>query len=67
LGISIVGGRQDENDRKLQGIFIKHVLESSPAGQTGLLKTGDQILEVPPFVFLIIHVILAHYVALSLI
>lgn len=46
LGISIVGGRQDENDQKLQGIFIKHVLESSPAGQTGLLKTGDQILEV---------------------
>ena len=46
LGISIVGGRQDDNDQKLQGIFIKHVLESSPAGQTGLLKTGDQILEV---------------------
>uniref|UniRef100_A0A7M5XCZ7 Multiple PDZ domain protein n=1 Tax=Clytia hemisphaerica TaxID=252671 RepID=A0A7M5XCZ7_9CNID len=46
LGISIVGGRQDDNDQKLQGIFIKHVLESSPAGQNGLLKTGDQILEV---------------------
>ena len=46
LGISIVGGRQEEDDQKLQGIFIKHVLESSPAGQTGLLKTGDQILEV---------------------
>ena len=51
LGISIVGGRQDEDDQKLQGIFIKHVLESSPAGQTGLLKTGDQILEVHTLFF----------------
>ena len=46
LGISIVGGRQVENDQKLKGIFIKHVLETTPAGKSGLLKTGDQILEV---------------------
>ena len=46
LGISIVGGRADEADKKLHGIFIKHVLDVSPAGQSGLLKTGDQILEV---------------------
>ena len=46
LGISIVGGRQDESEQKLPGIFIKHVLETSPAGKSGFLKTGDQILEV---------------------
>lgn len=46
LGISIVGGRTDEVDKKLHGIFIKHVLDASPAGQSGLLRTGDQILEV---------------------
>ena len=50
LGISIVGGRQDENDQKLKGIFIKHVLETTPAGKSGLLKTGDQILEVRYFI-----------------
>ena len=49
LGISIVGGRQDENDQKLKGIFIKHVLETTPAGKSGFLKTGDQILEVRYF------------------
>ena len=46
LGISIVGGRQDENGQKLHGIYIKHVLETSPAGIAGSLVTGDQILEV---------------------
>ncbi|PIK51095.1 putative multiple PDZ domain protein-like [Apostichopus japonicus] len=30
----------------IDGIFIKHVLEDSPAGKTGDLKTGDRILEV---------------------
>lgn len=49
LGISIIGGRHDENDDMLKGIYIKHVLETSPAGQTGLLRTGDQILEVRVF------------------
>ncbi|QQP49023.1 Multiple PDZ domain proteinlike, partial [Caligus rogercresseyi] len=30
----------------VSGIFIKNVLEGSPAGQTGQLCTGDRILEV---------------------
>ena len=42
LGISIVGGK---SPRGLMGIFIRHVLETSPAGRLGTLKTGDQILE----------------------
>ncbi|XP_077869202.1 multiple PDZ domain protein-like [Saccoglossus kowalevskii] len=45
LGISIVGGRVGEG-HIAQGIFIKHVLEDSPAGKNGTLKTGDRILEV---------------------
>ena len=46
FGISIVGGRQDQSEDKLHRIYIKHILEASPAGQSGLLKAGDQILEV---------------------
>ncbi|XP_061191838.1 multiple PDZ domain protein-like isoform X8 [Saccostrea echinata] len=50
LGISIVGGRVDmfnvQTEQIISGIFIKHVLEDSPAGQNGTLKTGDRILEV---------------------
>ncbi len=47
LGISIVGGRvQEGEEHKLKGIYIKHVLETSPAGKSGILKTGDQILQV---------------------
>lgn len=50
LGISIVGGRQQEgDDPRFKGIFIKHVLETCPAGKSGLLKTGDQILKVQHF------------------
>lgn len=30
----------------ISGIFIKHVLENSPAGVNGTLKTGDRILAV---------------------
>ena len=37
---------QDENDGFLSGIFIKNVLENSPAGKSGKLKTGDRIIEV---------------------
>ena len=46
------GGRVDlfhasaESQKAISGIFIKHVLESSPAGRNGTLKTGDRILEV---------------------
>ncbi|XP_065922560.1 multiple PDZ domain protein isoform X9 [Magallana gigas] len=50
LGISIVGGRVDmfniQTEHIISGIFIKHVLEDSPAGRNGTLKTGDRILEV---------------------
>ncbi|XP_015270716.1 PREDICTED: inaD-like protein [Gekko japonicus] len=50
LGISIVGGhtviKRLKNGEQLKGIFIKQVLEDSPAGRTKALKTGDKILEV---------------------
>ncbi|XP_036610001.1 inaD-like protein [Trichosurus vulpecula] len=50
LGISIVGGqtviKRLKNGEELKGIFIKQVLDDSPAGKTKALKTGDKILEV---------------------
>ncbi|XP_045147714.1 inaD-like protein isoform X2 [Echinops telfairi] len=50
LGISIVGGqtviKRLKNGEELKGIFIKQVLEDSPAGKANALKTGDKILEV---------------------
>ncbi|KAK2543198.1 Inadl isoform A [Columba livia] len=50
LGISIVGGqtviKRLKNGEELKGIFIKQVLEDSPAGRTKALKTGDKIIEV---------------------
>ncbi|XP_078263402.1 inaD-like protein isoform X5 [Rhinoraja longicauda] len=50
LGISIVGGntviKRLKNGEELRGIFIKHVLEESPAGRSNALKTGDKIIEV---------------------
>ncbi|XP_073400732.1 inaD-like protein isoform X5 [Dendrobates tinctorius] len=50
LGISIVGGqtiiKRLKNGEELKGIFIKQVLDDSPAGRTKALKTGDKILEV---------------------
>nr|XP_045004838.1 inaD-like protein isoform X3 [Jaculus jaculus] len=50
LGISIVGGqtviKRLKNGEELKGIFIKQVLEDSPAGKNNALKTGDKILEV---------------------
>ncbi|KAM6364218.1 multiple PDZ domain protein isoform 10-T10 [Pluvialis apricaria] len=49
LGISIVGGRgmgsRLSNGEMMRGIFIKHILEDSPAGKNGTLKTGDRIVE----------------------
>ncbi|XP_071953522.1 multiple PDZ domain protein-like isoform X2 [Antedon mediterranea] len=42
LGISIIGGRTAEQ----QGIYIKHILDGSPAGRNGSLQTGDRILQV---------------------
>ncbi|XP_022779810.1 multiple PDZ domain protein-like isoform X3 [Stylophora pistillata] len=46
LGISIIGGKAGPQGLGLKGIFIRHVLESSPAARLGTLATGDQILEV---------------------
>ncbi|XP_023401034.2 multiple PDZ domain protein isoform X1 [Loxodonta africana] len=50
LGISIVGGRgmgsRLSNGEVMRGIFVKHVLEDSPAGKNGTLKPGDRIVEV---------------------
>ncbi|XP_041419824.1 multiple PDZ domain protein isoform X11 [Xenopus laevis] len=50
LGISIVGGRgmgsRLSNGEVMRGIFIKHILEDSPAGKNGTFKTGDRIVEV---------------------
>uniref|UniRef100_A0A3B4FGE7 Multiple PDZ domain crumbs cell polarity complex component n=1 Tax=Pundamilia nyererei TaxID=303518 RepID=A0A3B4FGE7_9CICH len=52
LGISIVGGRgmgsRLSSGEVMRGIFIKHILEDSPAGQNGTLKTGDRIVEASP-------------------
>ena len=62
VGISIVGGKLDVfggtagsmsseivTENFISGIFIKHVLENSPAGLNGTLKTGDRILKVNSF------------------
>ncbi|XP_041076889.1 multiple PDZ domain protein isoform X3 [Polyodon spathula] len=50
LGISIVGGRgmgsRLSNGEVMRGIFIKHILEDSPAGRNGTLKTGDMVVQV---------------------
>ncbi|GAA6099914.1 multiple PDZ domain protein isoform X10 [Tachysurus ichikawai] len=50
LGISIVGGRgmgsRLNNGEVMRGIFIKHILEDSPAGHNRTLKTGDRIVQV---------------------
>ncbi|XP_069908170.1 multiple PDZ domain protein isoform X17 [Oryctolagus cuniculus] len=52
LGISIVGGRgmgsRLSNGEVMRGIFIKHVLEDSPAGKNGTLRPGDRIVEKAP-------------------
>lgn len=38
--------QQDKQSSFISGIFIKHVLENSPAGVNGTLHTGDRILAV---------------------
>lgn len=43
------GGRVDMfnvHEHAISGIFIKHVLDDSPAKANACLKTGDRILEV---------------------
>ena len=39
-------GSRLSNGEVMRGIFIKHVLEDSPAGKNGTLKPGDRIIEV---------------------
>lgn len=39
-------GSRLSNGEVMRGIFIKHILEDSPAGHNGTLKTGDRILQV---------------------
>ena len=50
MNVLNTGGRIDmfhvQQDNIISGIFIKQVLEDSPAGRNGTLKTGDRILEV---------------------
>ena len=50
IWIIFTGGRVDmfnvAEEHVISGIFIKHVLEESPAGRNGTLKTGDRILQV---------------------
>ena len=41
----------------ISGIFIKQVLEDSPAGKNGTLKTGDRILEVSSWHILYINLL----------
>lgn len=46
-------GSRLSNGEMMRGIFIKHILEDSPAGKIGTLKTGDRIVEVPAERFLL--------------
>lgn len=52
--LCILGGRVDmfhiSEEHMISGIFIKHVLEDSPAGKNGTLKTGDRILKVRQYI-----------------
>ncbi|CAG0913191.1 unnamed protein product [Notodromas monacha] len=48
IGISLVGGKVEVNGgaSSIAGVFIKSILSHSPAEKTGLLFTGDRILEI---------------------
>ncbi|GMS85096.1 hypothetical protein PENTCL1PPCAC_7271, partial [Pristionchus entomophagus] len=54
FGISIVGGRVEVSHKgglpgtgnTVSGIFIKSVLENSPAGQSGAIHMGDRVISV---------------------
>nr|CAB3263926.1 multiple PDZ domain protein [Phallusia mammillata] len=54
LGISIVGGRSDDQQNQIrlesgevvQGIFIKEVVPGSPVAVDGRIKPGDRIVQV---------------------
>ena len=46
LGISIVGGNEEALSKGIIGIFVRNIVEGSPAGSENGLKVNDRILEV---------------------
>ena len=48
LGIRVVSGKSDNSKATatISGIFVKHIVENSPAGRNGTLKIGDRLLAV---------------------
>ena len=44
--VDLFPSASESSQKGISGIFIKHVLDGSPAGRNGTLKTGDRILEV---------------------
>ena len=55
----VTGGRVDmfnvSQEHTISGIFIKHVLDDSPAKANASLKTGDRILEVSVYILSTIY------------
>jgi hypothetical protein len=52
LGISIVGGNEEALSKGIIGIFVRTIVEDSPAGCENGLKVNDRILEVRNLCFL---------------
>ena len=46
LGISIVGGNEEALSKNIHGIFVRNIVEGSPAGSSDGLKVNDRVLEV---------------------
>lgn len=46
LGISIVGGNEEALSKEIFGIFVRTLVEGSPAACENGLKVNDRILEV---------------------
>lgn len=49
LGISIVGGNEEALSKGIHGIFVRTIVENSPAASSNGLKVNDRILEVKKF------------------
>lgn len=60
-----------QTEQMISGIFIKHVLEDSPAGRNGTLKTGDRILEVSRTLLVKVHLVdknnVIHFIELAIV
>ncbi len=52
LGISIVGGNEEALSKGIIGIFVRTIVEGSPADCENGLKVNDRILEVRNQLFL---------------